>query len=81
MAEKAAEAAARGGVGSQARLGEGRRLRFDDSDTAEAPALSAGDGDDGARTDDPHERNVRSSLAAEFGELRPRGAEAMPTAE
>eukprot|EP00965_Chrysotila_dentata_P104393 3447174-Pleurochrysis_carterae.AAC.1 len=81
MAEKAAEAAARGEAASRARLGEGRRLRFDDLDAAEAPALSSGDGDGGTRTDDPHERSVRSSLAAEFGELRPRGAEAMPTAE
>eukprot|EP00965_Chrysotila_dentata_P048914 1622933-Pleurochrysis_carterae.AAC.1 len=80
MAEKAAEAEARGGAGPRARLGEGRRLRFDDQAVG-APALQQGGGGGGTDASAPHERSVRSSLAIEVGELRPLGAEAMTTAE
>eukprot|EP00965_Chrysotila_dentata_P112230 3710026-Pleurochrysis_carterae.AAC.1 len=80
MAEKAAEAAASGGAGPRARLGEGRRLHFDDQ-AAGASAAQQGAGGNGIDAGAPHERSVRSSLAVEFGELRPLGAEAMTTAE
>eukprot|EP00965_Chrysotila_dentata_P145848 4818549-Pleurochrysis_carterae.AAC.1 len=81
MAEKAAEEEARGVGGPRARLGEGRRLRFDAPDAEGATAPPPDDGGSGASAAAPHERNVRSSLATEFGELRPRGAETMPTAD
>eukprot|EP00965_Chrysotila_dentata_P019957 660878-Pleurochrysis_carterae.AAC.1 len=81
MAEKAAEAEARGGAGPRVRLGEGRQLRFDDPDAGGAPPPPPADRGGGADAGTPHEWNVRSSLATEFGELRPRGAEAMPTAD
>eukprot|EP00965_Chrysotila_dentata_P081092 2676851-Pleurochrysis_carterae.AAC.1 len=81
MAEKAAEAEARGGASARARLGEGRRLSFDDLGPAaerESHSRGGGVGEDGGES---HERRVRSSLAAEFDELRPFGAETMPAAE
>eukprot|EP00965_Chrysotila_dentata_P019180 638849-Pleurochrysis_carterae.AAC.2 len=81
MAEKAAEADARGQVGPRVRPGEGRRLSFDDPapDAGQAPC----GGDAGAYEDTvpPRARNVRSELADEFGKLRPRGAETLPAAE
>eukprot|EP00965_Chrysotila_dentata_P161670 5339672-Pleurochrysis_carterae.AAC.1 len=81
MAEKAAETEARGGAGTRARLGEGRRLTFNDQGTAAAPEPRRGDDGTGSAPEEPHNRNVQSALAAEFGELRPDGFAAMPAAE
>eukprot|EP00965_Chrysotila_dentata_P123499 4082121-Pleurochrysis_carterae.AAC.1 len=81
MAEKAEEADARGAAGSRAGLGEGRRLTFDDMGAATGPAPQREGTSGGTLAEWPHERSVRSSLAAEFGELRPHGHEATPTAE
>eukprot|EP00965_Chrysotila_dentata_P159032 5253862-Pleurochrysis_carterae.AAC.1 len=79
MAEKAAKAEARGQEGPRVRPGEGRRLHFDNPDPAGGHARRAGGA--GENAEPPDARNVRPSLADEFGELRPRGVEAMPAAE
>eukprot|EP00965_Chrysotila_dentata_P156179 5159785-Pleurochrysis_carterae.AAC.1 len=71
LAEKAAETDARGEAGARARLGEGRRLTFDDPGAAAAPGPRRGGDGAGPAPEAPHERNVRSTLAAEFDELRP----------
>eukprot|EP00965_Chrysotila_dentata_P178823 5905162-Pleurochrysis_carterae.AAC.1 len=81
MAEKAAEAEARGESGTRARVGEGRRLTFDDQGAAAEPAPRRGDEGAGPAPERPHDRNVRSTLAVEFDGLRPGGYEAMPAAE
>eukprot|EP00965_Chrysotila_dentata_P124447 4113144-Pleurochrysis_carterae.AAC.1 len=81
MAEKAAEAAANGREGPRVRPGEGRRLTFEDTGPAGATARWNGDARADAGGGTRVERNVRSSLADEFGELRPRGAEALSAAD
>eukprot|EP00965_Chrysotila_dentata_P058941 1956642-Pleurochrysis_carterae.AAC.1 len=81
MAEKAAEADARGQGGPRVRPGEGRRLSFDDPAPSEGQAPGGGDASARDGAEPPRERSVRSELAEEFGELRPRGAEGLPAAE